>query len=243
MKQLIIRNIKLRKTTLIVYGILLLLLPIYVWINSGAYKAINESQSQLSRLAIPIDIFIIIFSLLFTAAMTILIIKDAGHAFRFHSKLGDNKVYHFFASLPVSKKDMLNANYITVLLFTFIGAAIFGLYNVIGNQDNVTSQFTNSILLYIGINLFAVPLAFRQFTEKKSEKVSYIFYLITAFILIPIAISVIQLGIYVLYIFFGNGDALGINIYIDNAYLPYAYLIIGGLSFIINYFIQYRKLK
>ena len=50
----------------------------------------------------------------------IISIFDAGHMFRVHKRLGGQQAYIYFASLPVSKKDMLRANYLTCLLLTLL---------------------------------------------------------------------------------------------------------------------------
>ncbi|ORN66603.1 phenol-soluble modulin export ABC transporter permease subunit PmtB, partial [Staphylococcus aureus] len=61
---------------------------------------------------------------------TILIIwiLDAGHLFRLNRRLGGNDSYYFYMSLPVSKKQLLNANYITCIVLTLIGTLVISLY-------------------------------------------------------------------------------------------------------------------
>ena len=99
MKSLVIRNLKLRQTTIIIYLILALLSPLQFLIR---YKLVYS----ISELIFPFLVVIFYF----------LSSKDSAHIFRVHHKLGE-QAYWFFGSLPLSKKQMLNANYITMLIF------------------------------------------------------------------------------------------------------------------------------
>lgn len=102
MKQLLIRNIKLRYWTLILYIALIGFYPIYSFL-------MKPNPLMNSVMAIPLGLILMIISIL-----------DAGHLFRFHRRLGGNRANLFFGSLPVSKKDMLNANYLTCIFFTLL---------------------------------------------------------------------------------------------------------------------------
>lgn len=109
MKQLMIRNLKLRSWTLIIYALLLLFFPIY--------HLLNKDKPLYSIISGPIGLI-----------LTMICLIDIGHLFRVNRRLGGSSSYYFFYSLPVSKRDLLNANYMTCILLTFIGALIISLY-------------------------------------------------------------------------------------------------------------------
>ena len=73
MKQLLIRNIKLRYWTLILYIALIVFYPIYSFI-------MKPNPLMNSVMAIPLGLILMIMSIL-----------DAGHLFRFHRRLGGNR--------------------------------------------------------------------------------------------------------------------------------------------------------
>ncbi|MDN5638860.1 MAG: ABC-2 transporter permease, partial [Staphylococcus equorum] len=182
MKNLLIRNLKLRKWTIVIYAMLLLFSP-------------------LQLIIIPNSIFT---NALYSAVAMILLfvsILDSGHVFRFNSKLGHRMAYDFFGSLPVSKKSLLNANYLTVVIFTLVGAAILSLYTM-PNSHVSTSNIDFNISMpfsYIAVNFFAVPIAFKKYTEQKSDYISYIIYLLAMVILIPVIIVLLVVGICTLF--------------------------------------------
>ncbi|RIP33192.1 hypothetical protein BUZ14_11720 [Staphylococcus gallinarum] len=220
MKNLLIRNFKLRKKTIILYSLLLIFAPIQLLINND----------------------LLIIKILSTiVAMVILFVSllDSGHAFRFHSRLGHKQALDFFGSLPVSKKALLDSTYITVLLFTFIGAGILSLYNIPNSTVSKTgiSYDITLPLSYIAINLFAVPIAFKRNLEQKSENISYIVYLLIMLLFIPFLIVFIVAGIH---LFVGLQP-----IFMDylEVFYNYGFLIISIIFFISNYFIQYKKIS
>src|SRR5699024_5490575 len=105
MKNLLIRNLKLRKWTIAIYTVLLVASPLQLVLDYHTNLA-KVLYSTLGMILVAISVL------------------DSGHVFRFNSKLGHKHAYHFFASLPVSKLSLLNANYLTVIIFTLIGAGI-----------------------------------------------------------------------------------------------------------------------
>ncbi|HLR18658.1 MAG TPA: ABC-2 transporter permease [Staphylococcus sp.] len=219
MKNLLIRNFKLRKWSLVIYAILLLISPLQLIVepNSIFTKALYSAVAMI---------------LLFVSVI------DSGHAFRLNSKLGHRMSYDFFGSLPVSKKALLNANYLTVLIFTLVGAAILSLYNMPNSNistNNVNVNFTLPFS-YIAINFFAIPIAFKKFTEQKSDYISYLVYLLTMVLLIPIIVALIVIGITALFNY-----NLGILKYVKDAF-NYGFLAVSIIFFVANYFIQYKKL-
>ncbi len=104
MKALLIRNFKLRRYTLIIYVLLLTLYPFYIMLDSTKFFYLLQS-------------FI-------SPTILIIWILDAGHLFRLNRRLGGNDSYYFYMSLPVSKKQLLNANYITCIVLTLIGTLV-----------------------------------------------------------------------------------------------------------------------
>src|SRR5699024_8645287 len=126
MKNLLIRNLKLRKCTIAIYIFLLFASPFQMVLDYHTYSA-EASFSTLSMILVVISVL------------------DSGHVIRFNSKLGHKHAYHFFASLPVSKLSLLNANYLTVIIFTLIGAGILSLYGATNNdfsKDAININFT-----------------------------------------------------------------------------------------------------
>ena len=161
MKNLLIRNIKLRKWTIVIYAVLLLISPL---------QLIIENHSLLTRILYSLVAMILLF----------VSVLDSGHVFRLNSKLGHSNAYDFFGSLPVSKKDMLNANYVTLILFTLIWAGILSLSHI-PNSNFAASGISIDVTLpysYIAINFFAIPIAFKKYSEQKSENISYLMYLL-----------------------------------------------------------------
>ena len=59
----------------------------------------------------------------------IISILDSGQLFRVHRRLGGKEAYLFYESLPITKKELLNANYLTCIILTILGTLIIGLYN------------------------------------------------------------------------------------------------------------------
>ncbi|WP_251942676.1 ABC-2 transporter permease [Staphylococcus sp. Marseille-Q5304] len=220
MKNLLIRNIKLRKWTILIYAILLILSPLHLIISNDTIFT-KVSYSCVAMLLLFISL------------------KDSGHAFRFYSKLGHRRAYDFFGSLPVSKKDLLNANYITVLVFTLVGAGILSLYNMPDSNladSDVNFNYTIPIS-YMTINFFAIPIAFKQFIERKAERISFLVYLLFMFILVPFAVAFSIIGITLLFqidfSFLNKCEWL----------LNYGLLVLSIIFFVINYFMQIKKLK
>ena len=76
MKQLLIRNLKLRRWTLLIYGLLLIFFPFYHLID----------RQHLPYLVISGPIGII---------LTIICLVDAGHLFRINRRLGGSQSYLF----------------------------------------------------------------------------------------------------------------------------------------------------
>lgn len=145
----------------------------------------------------------------------------------------------FFGSLPVSKKDMLNANYVTLILFTLIGAGILSLFHI-PNSNFAASGISIDVTLpysYIAINFFAIPIAFKKYSEQKSENISYLMYLLVMLLIIPIVAVLITLA--VLLIFKIKLTALD---YFEPVF-NYGFLGLSIIFLIANYFIQYKKVN
>ncbi|KRG08815.1 phenol-soluble modulin export ABC transporter permease subunit PmtB [Staphylococcus sp. NAM3COL9] len=219
MKNLLIRNLKLRKWTIVIYAILLLFSP-------------------LQLITIPNSI---LTNALYSAVAMILLfvsILDSGHVFRFNSKLGHRMAYDFFGSLPVSKRSLLNANYLTVIIFTLLGAAVLSLYTM-PNSNISTSNINFNISMpfsYIAVNFFAVPIAFKKYTEQKADYISYLIYLLTMVILIPVIIVLLVVGICTLFNY-----SLGILNYFETIF-NYGFLTLSIFCFVASYMIQYKKI-
>ncbi|ADC87129.1 MULTISPECIES: phenol-soluble modulin export ABC transporter permease subunit PmtB [Staphylococcus] len=219
MKSLLMRNFKLRQWTLYIYLGLLVFFPIYIIIT------VNTDFGFI--IFIPIGIILMIIS-----------IFDAGHMFRVHKRLGGQQAYIYFASLPVSKKDMLRANYLTCLLLTLFGALVIGLYdsqtidNELMNRLHISTAYS-----FLIVNFLSIPIAFPKYTEYKRKGVSYVGYLIFMLIVIPVMYS---------FFFTVLNHAMFNNQLSKNEvayFLNNGLLVIAILIFIINYFIQLKYIK
>ncbi|RIP09274.1 hypothetical protein BUZ14_18450, partial [Staphylococcus gallinarum] len=147
-----------------------------------------------------------------------------------------SNAYDFFGSLPVSKKDMLNANYVTLILFTLIGAGILSLSHI-PNSNFAASGISIDVTLpysYIAINFFAIPIAFNNYSEQKSENISYLMYLLVMLFIIPIV--AVRITLAVLLIFKIKLTALD---YFEPVF-NYGFLGLSIIFLIANYFIQYK---
>lgn len=220
MKNILIRNLKLRKWTIVLYAVLLVISPLQLILNHDTL--INK----------------VIYSAL-VMVLVVISVLDSGHVFRFNKKLGHKQSYDFFASLPVSKLSLLNANYITVLVFTFIGAGILSLYGI--SNDNYTNNTININFTlpfsYIAINFFAIPLGFKRYTEQKAEYISFIPYVLGMLIFLPFVIAIIIIGCSLLF----DYDFEHLR-YFKN-FFNYGFLLLSVIFLAINYIIQYRKLN
>ncbi|PHK49486.1 phenol-soluble modulin export ABC transporter permease subunit PmtB [Staphylococcus edaphicus] len=220
MKNLLIRNVKLRKWTIVIYAILLLISPL---------QLVIENNSIITKVMYSLVAMILLF----------VSVLDSGHTFRLNSKLGHAKAYDFFGSLPVSKKEMLNANYITLILFTLIGAGILSLFNV-PNSNVAASDINIDITLpysYIAINFFAIPIAFKKYSEQKSENISYLMYLLVMLLIIPIIAVLVTLAVLMLF-----NIKLTMLDYFEPVF-NYGFLALSIIFLITNYIIQYKKVN
>ncbi|WP_213470994.1 phenol-soluble modulin export ABC transporter permease subunit PmtB [Staphylococcus caprae] len=218
MKQLLIRNIKLRRWTLLIYGLLLLFFPVY--------HLIDKHHLVFSVISGPMGVI-----------LTIICLVDAGHLFRINRRLGGSQSYLFFGSLPVSKKDLLNANYISCIVLTLIGALIISLYGYETNTIKTDSISFSTTYSFIIANFFSIPIAFRKSTEQKNKDVPYIGYVFGIMIVLPIILS----AIFILINYITRNDSHIPTIY--SYFLNYGLLMISIICLIINYVIQIKKFK
>ncbi|MCU5746178.1 ABC-2 transporter permease [Staphylococcus sp. SQ8-PEA] len=216
MKRLVIRNLALRKTTLSIYLVLALLSPLLFLTPS------SEILSQLGKTITP---FLV-------ALYYVLSIKDSAHIYRVHDKLG-NHASLYFKSLPVSKKQLLNANYLTMLIFTLFGAIVLTIYTIpyIKFGLGYTIPFS-----YIAINFFTIAIVFRTCSEEKSENINYFGFLLIMCLLIPLSISVIYIG--VRRVLFGEMYVT----FTFNPWFNFTYLVVGTVMMLGNYLIQLKKI-
>ncbi|EHJ06976.1 phenol-soluble modulin export ABC transporter permease subunit PmtB [Staphylococcus simiae] len=217
MKNLIMRNLKLRQLTLITYAIALLFYPIY-----ASFAKDSITYYIFGSLA-----FILVF---------IIFILDSGHLFRVHKRLGGNNSYLIFGSLPVSKKDLLNSNYITCIIFTFLGALVLYLYDDNSMSLGVNDIYFPTFFNFIVANFLSLPVAFSKMTELRRSYISYIFYIITIAWLLPLFIAIVIN--FVDYFIFNSFTLPKYYVYILN----YGLIAISIVALMINYFIQYRKI-
>lgn len=218
MKQLLIRNFKLRSWTIALYILLLVINPIYAMVMA------NTTWSFI--IYTPVAIVLMLVSIL-----------DSGHLFRIHRRLGGKSSYLFYESLPVSKKDMLNANYITCIVLTLFGAFIIGLYNFQATNIDINDLRYSTAISFVYVNFFSIPIAFQKNTERKSEHISYAVYIISMMLVIPFAIALVFTASNA----FLLNNALNTQLYAK--FINYGLLLLSVLWMIINYIIQFRHIN
>lgn len=225
MKQLLLRNIKLRKTTLIVYILLIAISPLQCLIPTGSNIG-NWITGILATILI------------------VLAIKDSAHLFRFHSKLGKDS-YYYQASLPVSKFSLLNANLVTMLIFTALGCLVLLIYQPTVSTPDADMGTINWITTYITINFITIPIAFKRYTEVKSDKVNYLTYIITMNFILPLLLIIIILIVGFVFIDTGLISENDADYLIEKSepYLDITPVIISTIWLLINYYIQSKKVR
>ena len=207
MKQLMIRNLKLRSWTLIIYALLLLFFPIY--------HLLNKDTPLYSIISGPIGLI-----------LTMICLIDIGHLFRVNRRLGGSSSYYFFYSLPVSKRDLLNANYMTCSLYGYNTSTI--------KTDSI--YFSTTFSFIVG-NFFSIPIAFSKSTERKDRDIPYIAYIVGIMVVLPFTLSVI----FILINYLTHNDSHIPMIY--SYFLNYGLLFVSSIFLVINYLIQIKKIK
>ncbi|MBO0927960.1 phenol-soluble modulin export ABC transporter permease subunit PmtB [Staphylococcus sp. 30400_3112M30941] len=217
MKSLLIRNFKLRRYTLLIYALLLVCYPIYTAFES--IKFYNLLHSFIS------------------ATIFVIWILDAGHLFRLNRRLGGNDSYYFYMSLPVSKKQLLNANYITCIVLTLLGTLVISLYAYRSEVIEPNSIYFSTAYAFVISNFLSIPIAFSQFTELRRAKVSYGIYVFTVIILVPFLFSIAI--VLVNYFVLKQSAFPELYSYILNI----GFLVISIVILIVNYFKQLKKIS
>ncbi|AVQ33446.1 hypothetical protein C7J88_04375 [Staphylococcus muscae] len=212
MLHLIKRNLYLHKNTLILYLILLLVYPIY-----------QRYQPDYEMWLIPVT-FIIFF----------IFMADSAHAFRVHKRFGSDGAYLFQHSLPVSKKQLLNAHYITIVGLTVLTVLLILLYDVNHFYIEVNQVKVSFIYGFIATNLLAFLISFPTSGEqsRKQRPPMFIYILsILGFIPALMALSFVTIGLFV----FDNPDyfLMDIGIY---------YLVFSILTAIFTYIFQMKRI-
>ncbi|MGV3111775.1 phenol-soluble modulin export ABC transporter permease subunit PmtB [Staphylococcus pettenkoferi] len=225
MKQLLLRNIKLRKTTLIIYVLLIAISPLQCLIPTGSILG-NWLTGILATILI------------------VIVIKDSAHLFRFNNKLGKDS-YYYQASLPVSKFSLLNANLLTMLIFTIIGSLILLVYQPTVSTSDAEMGTINWITTYITINFITIPIAFKRYTEVKSDKVNYLTYIITMNFILPLLLIIIILIVGFVFIDTGLISENDADYFVEKSepYFDITPVIISTIWLLINYYIQSKKVR
>ncbi|GJF62943.1 phenol-soluble modulin export ABC transporter permease subunit PmtB [Staphylococcus argenteus] len=217
MKALLIRNFKLCRYTLIIYVLLLICYPIYLTLES--IKFFNLLQSFVS------------------AIIFVIWILDAGHLFRLNRRLGGNDSYYFYMSLPVSKKQLLDANYITCIALTLIGTLVISLYAYQAEVIEPNSIYFSTAYAFVISNFLSIPIAFSRFTELRRVRVHYGIYVFTVIILVPFLFSIAI----VLVNYFVLKQSAFPDLY--SYLLNIGFLFVSIVVLIVNYFKQLKKIN
>ena len=178
-----------------------------------------------SMFAIPIGLVLMIVSLL-----------DAGHLFRFHRRLGGDKAYLFLLVYQSLEKHVkCKLYYMYIIYFIWCSS-----HNFIWLRIRLNTDKFNLLFYYIRLycsELLSIPIAFRKSTEFKTERVSYIAYIILIMFVLPFLLSVIL--ILINYIFLNHSQIP----YFLFIFLNYGFLVLSVIGLIINYIIQINKIK
>ncbi|WP_114602999.1 ABC-2 transporter permease [Staphylococcus sp. EZ-P03] len=220
MKRLVLRNLKLRKYSILLYILLLLLSPIFYFFYNPLFGSV---------------LYVIL-----TAFISYITIIESGQPFLLHAQLGKNESYYFHHSLPFNAMQQLNAHYLTTLIMTLFAGAILSLYERVPTGVVLGDSHITTPMYFIGVNLFGHALAFPKCSEVKKDYVPFILYVIGMNIILPI-IYVIGIGLFVK--FWGVGwDHLPSEDDLVNM-ISVVIFIIGILSFILTYLYQFKKIK
>ncbi|ANZ32941.1 phenol-soluble modulin export ABC transporter permease subunit PmtB [Staphylococcus carnosus] len=222
MKQLILRNLKLRKVSLIIYAALIIVSPFYhLFLNKHTVFG-GITYSILS-------VFVMFISLF-----------DCGNAFRLQFKLGGNKAYYFNHSLPFSAQEQLNAHYLTTVLMSVAGAIVLtDYYNVpMGGEINGVEMTTP--MYFIAINLIGHAIAFPKYSEVRRDFIPYWGFVVVVNFIVPVIFSMSLLLIAITTHSFKLIDNVldySINIF------GIVFIIFGIILFGLTYFKQLKKIN
>ena len=132
------------------------------------------------------------------------------------------------------QRDLLNANYMTCILLTFIGALIISLYGY--NTSTIKQiRFIFRRLFIHSRNFFSIPIAFSKSTERKDRDIPYIAYIVGIMVVLPFTLSVI----FILINYLTHNDSHIPMIY--SYFLNYGLLFVSSIFLVINYLIQIKK--
>lgn len=214
MLNLIKRNIYLHKNLLIVYLVLLIFYPIY-----------NALKADYELWLIPIWLLIVLIA-----------VVNAAHAYHLYNRFGHNEAYLFHHSLPVSKRQLLNAHYMTVIGLTLFSALLIVLYDANKHYIEVNKIQFEFVWGFIATNLFAFLMYFPTSSEKsRKRRDSVIIYIIGLLIVFPLFIGIVAMAIGM--VWFDNPDQF--------AHVPFDlyYLGVSVFSAISTYIYQMKRIK
>ncbi|PTJ90102.1 phenol-soluble modulin export ABC transporter permease subunit PmtB [Staphylococcus simulans] len=223
MKTLLKRNLLLRKYTLIVYALMIILAPVVLPLIKGD------------------SVWSFIIKNIFAALVMFIIIFDSGQVFRLQFKLGGNKAYYFNHSLPFSARQQLNTHYLTTLLLALAGAIVLIVYNDVPQGAEINSIELMTPLTFIAINLLGHALAFPKSSEVRRDFIPYWGYIVVANIVVPILIAIGFLLIAVVTERFDMMSDKMAEIYINRFVLWSGLLCIA--IFVGTYFYQLKKIN
>lgn len=207
MKKLLIRNLKLRKASLIYYLVLLAIAPLF-------HLYVDKSGLWGS-------FFFAIFSML----IMFITLFDCGNAFRLQFKLGGNKSYYFNHSLPFSAKEQLNAHYLTTIIMSIAGTFVLLAYYNVPSNTQINGMELATPLSFIAVNFIGHVVAFPKYSEVRKDYIPYWVFIIFMNFIIPVVLVVLLFII--AFIYYGLGNVS------DNMIDHYAN-IIGVIFFVLS---------
>lgn len=177
MKKLIIRNLKLRKSSLILYLILLVISPIY--------HLFIDKNTMIGGF----------FYSIIAATIMLISLFDCGNAFRLQFKLGGNKSYYFNHSLPFSAREQTDAHYLTTVIMSLAGALILLCYYDIPASGEINGVNMTTPLFFIAINLIGHAIAFPKCSEIRRDFIPYWGFVVVMNLIMPFVITFVMFGV------------------------------------------------
>lgn len=223
MKQLIIRNLKLRKTSLIYYAILLVIAPFF-----HLYVDKNDVWGGF---------FFAIFSML----IMFITLFDCGNAFRLQFKLGGNKAYYFNHSLPFSAKEQLNAHYLTTIIMSIAGTFVLIAYYNVPSNAQINGIELATPLFFIAVNFIGHALAFPKYSEVRKDYIPYWAFIIFMNFILPIILVVLLFVIAFLFYGFENVTDNMVDQYVN--IIGVIFFVLSVALFGLTYFKQLKKIN
>ncbi|WP_238094229.1 phenol-soluble modulin export ABC transporter permease subunit PmtB [Staphylococcus massiliensis] len=172
LKALLYRNFELRKWSLLLYTMLLLFFPIYYLFFKSTF----------------------IIKIIISGLLVLIALLHSGQSFVTLSNLGKRGALTFYQSLPVSRRDLINANFLTTIILTLYAAVVLMLYN--NYNVNLSFVTVNQVkvdgpMMFIFSNMVTLIFVFNKFGEEKTLSIPYILFIIIVNFILPLVALIV----------------------------------------------------